>query len=228
MMPILLPLAVPVRIGPEEAQRRAAEELAKAKYGGTPQWLSDLADRADAAVSRLVELFLRAFDHRLGAGGGVNWGFVVAVLLLLAAVVLVVWRVGLPRWRGRRRDAAVELDPTRAAADYRTTADQAAAAGDWAAAVRDRFRAVVRELEVRTILDVRPARTASEAAYRASRALPDCTEVLRAGAESFNAVVYGDRPATAETYRQMVALDDRVTGAAAGADLAADETVAAG
>ena len=227
MTPVLLPLEVPVRIGRDEAQRRAAEELAKAKYGGTPQWLLDLADRADSVVQRIVELFLRIFGDRVGGGAGINWGFVVVVLLLLAAVVLVVWRVGLPRWRGGRRDAAVALDPTRAAADYRATAEQAAAAGDWAAAVRDRFRAVVRELEVQTILDVRPARTASEAAFRASRVLPDCTEALQVGAEGFNAVVYGDRPATADTYRQMVALDEQVTAAAARADLAAEEPVAA-
>ena len=228
MTPILLPLEVPVRIGREEAQRRAAEELAKAKYGGTPQWLLDFADRADSVVEGLVDLFLRIFGDRVGAGAGVNWGFVVVVLLLLAAVVLVAWRVGLPRWRGGRRDAAVELDPTRAAADYRAAAGQAAAAEDWAGAVRDRFRAVVRELEVQTILDVRPARTASEAAYRASRVLPECTEALRTGAETFNAVVYGDRPATPAAYQQLVALDEQVTAAAARADLTKDEAVAAG
>jgi Domain of unknown function (DUF4129) len=226
MTPTLLPLEVPIRIGRDEAQRRAAEELAKAKYGGTPQWLSDLAERADAVVSRVVEFFLRIFGDRLGTGAGVNWGFVVVVLLLLAAVVLVVWRVGLPRWRGRRRDAEVQLDPTRAAADYRTAAEQAAAAGDWVTAVRDRFRAVVRELEVQTILDVRPARTASEAAFRASRVLPDCTDALRAGAETFNAVVYGDRAATPATYRRLVDLHDQVIAAAGRADLAAEETAA--
>jgi hypothetical protein len=226
MTPILLPLEVPVRIGRDDAQRRAAEELAKAKYGGTPQWLLELADRADSVVQRLVELFVRIFGDRVGGGAGINWGFVVVVLLLLAAVVLVVWRVGLPRWRSGRRDAAVELDPTRAAGDYRATAEQAVATGDWAGAVRDRFRAVVRELEVQTILDVRPARTAWEAAYRASRVLPECTEALRAGAETFNAVVYGDRPATPATYAQLVALDDQVTAAAARADVAADEPAA--
>ena len=86
---------------------------------------------------------------------------------------------------------------------------------------------MVRELEAQTILDVRPARTAWEAAYRASQALPTCPEALQAGAESFNAVVYGDRPADAATYQQMVAVDEQVTAAAGRADLAADEPVAA-
>ena len=229
MTGVLLPLEVPVRIGRDEAQRRAAEELAKAKYGGTPPWVVELSDRAEALLQRFVDLFLRFFSGPLGAGGGgISWGFVVTVLILLAALAVVVWRVGLPRWRGRRRDAEVELDPARAASDYRGRSADHAAAGEWAAAVRDRFRAVVRELEVATILDVRPARTAWEAAYRASRALPDCADALRGGAETFNATVYGDRPATEAAYRQLVALDEQVRDAAGRADLAADETERAG
>ncbi len=91
--------------------------------------------------------------------------------------------------------------------------------------MRDRFRALVRELETQAILDVRPARTAWEAAYRASQVLPTCREVLQAGAESFNAVVYGDRPADSAAYQQMVAIEEQVTAAAGQADLAADEPV---
>ena len=119
---------VPVRIGRDEAQRRAAEELAKAKYGGTPQWLLDLAERADgrAAPGGAVPADLRR-PGRVG-GVGINWGFVVVVAAPVWPPWSVVWRVGLPRWRGGRRDAAVELDPTRAAADYRTAAEQAAPA----------------------------------------------------------------------------------------------------
>ena len=132
-------------------------------------------------VQRLVELFVRIFGDRVGGRRRINWGFLLAVLLLLAAIGLVVWRVGLPRWQRRRRDAAVDLDPTRPAADYRSAGRAGRGGGDWAAAVRDRFRAVVRELEVQTILDVRPARTAWEAAYRASRVLPACRDCAAAG-----------------------------------------------
>jgi len=223
--PVLLPLEVPVRIGRDAAQRRAAEELAKAKYGGTPEWLAELAELADRWLQRIVDLIIRILVER-GSGGGVNWGFLVAVGILLVAIGLVVWRVGLPRWRPRRRDAAVAADSTRPAADYRSLAEEHAARGDWASAVRDRFRALVRELETQAILDVRPARTAWEAAYRASQMLPTCREALQAGAESFNAVVYGDRPADSAAYQQMVAVEEQVTAAAGQADLAADETVA--
>jgi Domain of unknown function (DUF4129) len=220
----VLPLEVPVRIGREEAQRRAAEELAKAKYGGTPDWLIELADRADRWVQRIVDLIIRILDAR-SPGGGVNWGFLLAIGILLAAIALVVWRVGLPRWRPGSRDAAVAADSSRPAADYRALAEQHAARGDWAAAVRDRFRALVRELETQALLDERLARTAWEAAYRASQVLPACREALQAGAESFNAVVYGDRPADSTTYQHMVAVEEQVTAAAQQADLAADEPV---
>jgi hypothetical protein len=222
--PILLPLEVPVRIGRDEAQRRAAEELAKAKYGGTPEWLVELAERADRWLQRIVDLIIRILIER-NQGGGVNLGFLVAVGILLVVIALVVWRVGLPRWRPHHRDAAVAVDSSRPAADYRALAEEHAARGDWAAAVRDRFRALVRELETQAILDVRPARTAWEAAYRAFQVLPTCREALQAGAESFNAVVYGDRPANSAAYQQMVAIEQQVTAAAGEADLAADEPV---
>ena len=76
----LVPLDVPIGIDRDEAQRRAAEELAKAKYGGTPQWVSDAADRADRFVQWMVELFLRLLANRDPAGNiGVNWGFVIAI-----------------------------------------------------------------------------------------------------------------------------------------------------
>ncbi len=103
--------------------------------------------------------------------------------------------------------------------DYRAASDQHAREGRWAEAVRDRFRAVVRELEVRTVLDVRPARTATEAAYAASRVLPDCRAELGQGADTFNAVVYGDRAADAAAFDQLVALDEQVVAAADASDL---------
>lgn len=217
------PLAwdVPVLIGREEARRRALDELAKAKYGGTPGWLTDLLDRAQSLLERVLELVYRVQAAR-GAGGGPSLGFVLAVVLLVAAIGLVVWRVGLPRWRRRVRDGAVEADPMLAATDYRERSTALAAEGDWRGAVRDRFRAVVRELEVRTVLDVRPARTAWEAAASAGRVLPDCRDRLVDAADTFSSVVYGERAADPTAYERMVALDAAVTDAADRVDLAAD------
>lgn len=215
-------LDIPIEIGGDDARRRALEELAKAKYGGTPEWLQRAAERASRWAERGVDAYLR-WRAGQNAGAGVSPWFVIAVVLLVAALALVVWKVGLPRWQRRRSpDDALALDPTKAATDYRALADQAAAAGDWRIAVRERFRAVVRELEIRTVIDVRPARTAWEAAYSASRAVPAAADALHTGAELFNAVVYGDRAADADTYARLVAVDETVTTAADRVDLAAE------
>lgn len=215
----LVPLEVPVDIERLEAQRRALAELAKAKYGGLPPFVGD-------AFRRLLDFLdqLSSFLSGVGgvSGGGLSPGFVIGVVVLLVAVGVVVWRVGIPRWTKRQhRTGELELDPTRPAADYRATAEAAAEAGDWPAAVRDRFRALVRELEIRTVLDVRPARTAWEAAIAAHRLLPDRRADLFAGADLFSAVSYGDRPAQAADYEAMVGIEQRVTAAADAADLAA-------
>jgi hypothetical protein len=220
----LVPLDIAVRIGGEEARRRAVDELAKAKYGGLPDWSDELLNRLGRVLDRIVEAVLRFVFGSPGGGTGISPGFVIAVVSLLVAIGLVVWKVGLPRWRRRSIDAAVDLDARVPAADYRHLADQHAEHGDWRAAVRDRFRALVRELEVRTILDVRPARTAWEAAYAASRLLPGCRDDLRTAAEDFNAVMYGERRADETLYRRMAAIDDRVTAAADTVDLAGTET----
>lgn len=217
---LLLPFDIPVGLDRDEARRRAVEELAKAKYGGRPGWVEGALDR----VVRLVEKLLELYDRLFGGprtGGGISWGFVIAVALLLAALALVVWRVGLPRWRATRPDGTVQLDAATPAADYRALAQHAADRGDWAAAVRDRFRAVVRELETRTVLEVRPARTAWEAAYSAVRTVPGSQPALFAGADLFNRVVYGDQAADQTAYAQMVAIDAAVMEATDRVDLAA-------
>jgi hypothetical protein len=221
-----LPLEIPVGLDRDEARRRALEELAKAKYGGRPGWVDSAIERAFRLFEKIYALYLQSLANQQ-SGGGISWGFVIAVSVLLVALALVVWKVGLPRWRARRPDGAVQLDASTPAADYRSTAEDHARAGDWAGAVRDRFRAVVRELETRTILQVRPARTAWEAAYSAVRVVPAAQPALYAGADLFNRVVYGDQPADEAAYQQMVTIDDAVMAAADQVDLATDDELVA-
>lgn len=219
----LIPLDVPIDIGREEARRRALEELQKAKYGGTPPWLERFLDRIFDWLAQLLEFLIRLQAGRMQSGGGINWGFLAVVLILLAVIALIIWRIGIPRWRARRTDAELELDPTLEALDYRRSAEAAAAAGDWRGAVRDRYRAIIRELEVRTILQPRPSRTAWEAAGLASRLLPQVSDALFSGADIFNQVMYGDKVSAPDRYQQMVQIDEVVVQAADDADIAAEE-----
>lgn len=223
-VPYWVPMDVPVTLGRDEARRRALEELTKSKYGGEiPDWVRTLFDRLGEALLQLID-FIDNFGLLPGQdAGGISWPLLIVALVVLTGVVLIIWKVGLPRWSKRRADAALDLDSTRPPADYREMSEAAARAGDWTAAVRDRYRAVIRELEIRTILDPRPARTAWEAAITAAKTLPEVEAELSAGADLFNAVMYGDQTAEQSDYQQMSAYDAAITRQADSADLSEAE-----
>ncbi len=205
------PMAPPIDISREEAARRAAEELSKGKYGQLPKWLTDFLNWLFDLLSRLARDTLFPTTPT----GGISWGFVIVVALIVALVVFVIWKVGVPRLSGRRRASAeVELDSKSSAAVYADAATAAAAAGDYKTAVRELFRALVRDLETRTIIQTRPARTAFEAAGSAARELPAVRTQLFCGADLFSGVQYGDLPATRESYDSMRAIHTAVLAAA--------------
>jgi hypothetical protein len=132
-------------------------------------------------------------------GLGTNWTAVVVVVLLLAAIVTAVFLVGGPLRRSARQrepDAVFDAAPEPASTHF-ARADAAAAAGDWALAVAERFRGLVRSLEERTVIDSRPGRTASEIAAQAGTSLPGCADALARAARTFDDVRYGGRPASA-------------------------------
>ncbi|WP_087509971.1 DUF4129 domain-containing protein [Cellulomonas iranensis] len=148
----------------------------------------------------------------IGMSGG-TWLLVVTVVVLV--VVLVALRVAGPvRRAARRRSAPLRRgDDRRTADELRAAADAAAREGAWSAAVADRYRAVVRGLEERALLDERPGRTAHAAARDAGAALPAHAAELARGGDLFDDVVYGERPATAEDDATMRALDTAVAAA---------------
>ena len=68
-------------------------------------------------------------------------------------------------------------------------------------AVREAFRAVVRQLEERGALDHRPGRTADEAARDAGTVFESLRLDLGQAAGTFDEVAYGERPGSAHEYR---------------------------
>ena len=194
---------VPVEIGREQAAALAREELAKQVY----------RDARPGLVERLlrwaVHHLLDALDSVAGVSPGGYAGVVVVLLLVAVAVVALRLRVG-PLARSDGSGTALFTDRTLTAAQHAAAADRHAASGQWAEAVRERLRAVVRGLEERAVLDERPGRTADEAAAEAGVALPDCAADLRAGARLFDDVWYGGRPAGPESDAALRRLDERV------------------
>ena len=96
------------------------------------------------------------------------------------------------------------------AAEHRATAEQYAAEGNWAAAIRHRLRAVARQLEESSVLTPVPGRTATELARDAGQAVPDLAAELFRAADAFNDVTYGERPGTEPAYRMIADLDDHL------------------
>ncbi|HUR14742.1 MAG TPA: DUF4129 domain-containing protein [Mycobacteriales bacterium] len=189
--------------GRDEAREAAQRELAHHRYrAAEPPWFVRLVRWL---LRQLDELLGRASDHLPGGG----WGLLVLFLLLvgLAAVVVVKLR---PTARGVGGALLFDGGGALTADQHRALADRAAARGEHAEAVRERLRAVVRELEARGVVEPRPGRTADEVALEAGRVLPAAAAALRDGARLFDEVWYGGRTADASSYAVLVALDERV------------------
>ncbi len=202
-VPVVVGAKVPIDIGRDQAAAAAQAELAKPAYAaGRPsaveqltRWLDDLIARAIHAVDAV-------------APGGIG-GLVVLAAVVVLIVVLVRWRVG-PMRRTEAADHSVFVGQVRSAAAYRADADRAAAAGDWDEAVRQRFRALVRSLEERDVLDPRPGRTADEAAAESARVLPASGSALAAASRTFDDVAYGGLHADAAAERRLREVDEEV------------------
>ncbi|MHC3475525.1 DUF4129 domain-containing protein [Streptomyces sp. 7R007] len=191
----------PVTIPRDPAREAARRELSKRMYHENDPSLFQRA--LNAFWNWISDLFGSA----AAAAPGGSLGLVVIVLAVLAVLGALWWRLGTPR-REPVSSAALFDDRPRSAAEHRAAAEAHAAQGHWNQAVQDRMRAIVRSLEERALLDIRPGRTADEAAAEAGRALPSHTDRLRAAARDFDDVTYGGRRASEMSYRRIAELDD--------------------
>ncbi|MET9763001.1 DUF4129 domain-containing protein [Streptomyces sp. NPDC006372] len=184
----------------DPAREAARRELSKRMYHENDPSLFQRA--LDAFWDWLGKLLNAAST----ATPGGTLGLVVIILTVVALVAALWWRLGTPR-RQPTSSATLFDDRPRSAADHRSAAEAHAAQGHWNQAVQERMRALVRALEERALLDVRPGRTADEAAAEAGRALPAHTDRLRAAARDFDDVTYGGRSATEQSYHRIAELD---------------------
>lgn len=195
---------MPVEPTEEEARRWLVEELSRAEYDAARPSLLD----------RFVEWLFDLLDLDAVPSAGEGLGAALIALILVVALVVVVRVVGPVQRAGRRRAGGSVFDDEIVSADeHRRRADRFAAAEQWAEAVRERFRALVRALEERAVLDERPGRTADEASAEAGVALPDLAGALAAAAHTFDDVCYGGRSADAEQHRAVQGLEQQVARA---------------
>jgi hypothetical protein len=162
----------------------------------------------------LLTWLARLFRAAQGLPGG-WWGFVALAVLAVILIVVVLARIGPVTRAQRRRGGPGAVAPARTARDHREAATRLAEAGDYAAAICERVRAIAAELDERGVLMPRIGRTADEFAAEAGRALPPHAAGLLSAARLFDEVRYGQRPGTRPGYEQVADLDTRI-GAGAG------------
>jgi hypothetical protein len=194
--------AAPVQRG--AAAQEARRELSKGIYHTDEP---GLLERGFAAAVRWLDRTLsRLAEHSPGGATGL----LVLVAAVAALLWFAIWRAGPLRGASRRGPPATGVDPTLSARQHRQRAEEFAAAGAYAEAIRERMRAIVRELEVRGVLEPRPGRTAAEVAADAGGQVPAIGPPLRQAATVFDEVWYGGRPGTAGAYDTLREADEAV------------------
>jgi Domain of unknown function (DUF4129) len=204
--------AVLVAVGtaPDPVTRAAAQAAARAELAKRAYHRGD-----PSLIDRGLEWLLKKLGKLLENGArhapGHQIGLVLILLMLAALVAVVTARVGVLR-RSPHADEAIFGVEESNADDHRRRAEESAKAGQWADAIRERLRAIARELERRGVLDPRPGRTAAELSREAGAQLPALAEDLRNAASIFDRVWYGGRTATAADEELLRRLDFRVAG----------------
>ncbi|BBY06071.1 DUF4129 domain-containing protein [Mycobacterium noviomagense] len=190
-----------IDIDRDAAHQAAQRELAKAIYPKESP-IQRLHDWLDDLVYRVLHA---------GASMPGGW-FTVSVLLILVAVgVGVTIHIARRTLRtSRGGDHPVFDGGQLSAAQHRATAEEFAAQGDWAAAIRHRLRAVARSLQDSGVISPMPGRTANELAHDAGVRLPHLASEMSQAANAFNDVTYGGRPGTPAAYRMIADLDEQL------------------
>jgi hypothetical protein len=190
-----------IDIDRDTAHEAAQSELSKPIY---PK-----ASLTERLIGWVEELLYRLASEGSSVPGG--WLTISVLLCLLVAAIVVAIRIARRTMRTSRGSGyALFGQHELSAAEHRASAEQYAAMGNWAAAIRHRLRAVARQLEETAVLDPVPGRTATELARDAGKALPHLARELSAASGAFNDVTYGEQPGTESAYRMVADLDDHL------------------
>lgn len=193
-----------IDIDRDTAHAAAQRELAKPIY---PR-----QSPSQQFIDFVEELLHRLVVKAASVPGG--WFTISLLLIGVAVAVVAAFRIVRRTVRADRGDHPLFGPTALSAAEHRAAAERCAASDDWAAAIRHRLRAVARELEEAGLLSPVPGRTANELAYAAGAALPQLAVEFVRATETFNDVSYGELPATADGYRGIADLDDRLRSTA--------------
>ncbi|HEX5191042.1 MAG TPA: DUF4129 domain-containing protein [Streptosporangiaceae bacterium] len=206
-------LAIAVPAGGPLTGRRLGQHLARHELAEMSVW----------------ERILNWLAHLPRSAGNVvpgGWfGLIsLAIIAVLAVTVVLYW--ARPSRTSRARQGSVLTSDSLSARDYRRTARELAAAGDYAGAIVAGVRAIAADLDERAILPSQPGRTADELAVEAAREMPALTADLKAVTRLFDDIRYGDKDGSLAGYQLVSRVDEAVRSARAQGAAAAEATQA--
>jgi hypothetical protein len=187
----------------DEARSLLRRELVRPEYNETNP------------VERVLDWIGRVLDDSAGAAHDfpplATFAVIVVVLALAAGIGLLASRAR--RTAGSHDDRAPALTGEQvSAAQLRSRAEDALAAGRFDDALVDGYRAIaVRQVE-RGRIDDLPQATAHELAALLGAEFPAQRHLVDRSADLFDSVLYGDHPATREQALDVLALDDELAG----------------
>lgn len=199
----MIPLAPP-DVDPDEARRRMLEELSKSEYDDSPgfiPWLLGLLE------SWLMDV-LAGIDGSSTAQAGL---FILFIVVVAVIAVLVMRRTGMiRRSTSLSVETALDTPEVLTAVELRAAARDAVSAGRLDDATVLAVRALVRDLDERTLLDVTAGMTAHEAAEAASGPFPELRGRLQLAARSFDTAAYSFRSVSAKQAEDVVRLTEYI------------------
>lgn len=203
----MIPMTPP-DVDPEEARRRVLEELSKAEYNDSPGFIPWLLGLIESWLQDVVE----GVDGSSPAQAAL---FILLIVLAAGTAVLVLRRTGLIR-RSPALSVQTALDSQEAltAAELRDAARDAIAAARLDDATVLAMRALVRDLDERTLLDVTAGMTAHEAVEAAAGPFPELRAQLQRGAQAFDTAAYSARPVGSKQAEDLVRLTEYIAESA--------------
>lgn len=191
---------VPATPDASQAREAAERELARQEY--------QAQETLWARLWRWIMEHLDPGNVMVGAPRWLSILIIVVVLALTAVLVFLLSRI--TRVRRARTNRALFADDDRSSTTLTRAADDAAGRGDWATAVVERFRAIIRSLDERGALEDYPGMTAHEAATIAAAVVADLADDLHRAGALFDAVRYGEVVSSPEQDAWMRGLAEAV------------------
>ena len=203
----------PPSASPEEVRQQADDVLAR------PEFQRPEPSIVDKAQSWLQEQIGRVLQRLVSGDGASVLGWLI-LLGAIAAIAFFLARLGRTVQADPRQVTGITVERSRRPDEWDAEAERLEGEGEWKAALRCRFRALVGTLVAQGHVDDVPGRTTGEYRAEVAAALPGVDRAFAGATLIFEAAWYGNQPTGGGENRRFRALADEVLAAGRAVDSA--------